>query len=60
MDEKQKTDKRDRPWIFRTYAGHSTAEASNRLYRDNLEKGQTGLSIALICPPRLRLIPITR
>ncbi len=36
----------DRPWIFRTYAGHSNARASNELYRSNLEKGQTGLSIA--------------
>lgn len=41
---------RDRPWIFRTYAGHSTAEASNALYRSNLEKGQTGLSIAFDLP----------
>ncbi|MDO9352802.1 MAG: protein meaA [Solirubrobacteraceae bacterium] len=37
---------RDRPWIIRTYAGHSTAKASNELYRSNLERGQTGLSIA--------------
>ncbi len=41
---------RDRPWIFRTYAGHSTAEASNALYRSNLAKGQTGLSIAFDLP----------
>jgi (2R)-ethylmalonyl-CoA mutase len=41
---------RDRPWIFRTYAGHSTAEASNELYRRNLAKGQTGLSIAFDLP----------
>ena len=34
---------RDKPWIFRTYAGHSTAAASNALYRTNLSKGQTGL-----------------
>ena len=40
----------DRPWIFRTYAGHSTAEASNALYRKNLAKGQTGLSIAFDLP----------
>jgi ethylmalonyl-CoA mutase len=40
----------DRPWIFRTYAGHSTAEASNRLYRANLGKGQTGLSVAFDLP----------
>src|SRR5690606_14279896 len=37
---------RDRPWIFRTYAGHSSPRASNELYRSNLDKGQTGLSIA--------------
>ncbi|MGD9924325.1 MAG: methylmalonyl-CoA mutase family protein [Pseudorhodoplanes sp.] len=42
--------KRDRPWIFRTYAGHSTAEKSNTLYRQNLGKGQTGLSIAFDLP----------
>jgi ethylmalonyl-CoA mutase len=41
---------RDKPWIFRTYAGHSTARESNRLYRDNLAKGQTGLSIAFDLP----------
>ncbi len=40
----------DRPWIFRTYAGHSTAEKSNALYRSNLAKGQTGLSIAFDLP----------
>lgn len=38
------------PWIFRTYAGHSTAEESNRLYRRNLGKGQTGLSVAFDLP----------
>jgi (2R)-ethylmalonyl-CoA mutase len=37
---------RDKPWIFRTYAGHSSPKASNELYRSNLSKGQTGLSIA--------------
>ena len=41
---------RDKPWIFRTYAGHSTALESNRLYRANLAKGQTGLSIAFDLP----------
>lgn len=41
---------RDRPWIFRTYAGHSTASKSNELYRKNLSKGQTGLSIAFDLP----------
>ena len=40
----------DRPWIFRTYAGHSTAQDSNALYRKNLAKGQTGLSIAFDLP----------
>jgi len=42
--------KRDRPWLFRTYAGHSTAAASNALYRANLERGQTGLSVAFDLP----------
>ncbi len=41
---------RDKPWIFRTYAGHSTAKASNELYRTNLSRGQTGLSIAFDLP----------
>jgi len=41
---------RDKPWIFRTYAGHSTATASNALYRKNLAKGQTGLSVAFDLP----------
>jgi (2R)-ethylmalonyl-CoA mutase len=41
---------RDSPWIFRTYAGHTSARASNALYRSNLEKGQTGLSIAFDLP----------
>ncbi|MGR3793809.1 protein meaA [Vannielia sp. SX4] len=41
---------KDRPWLFRTYAGHSTAEASNALYRANLAKGQTGLSVAFDLP----------
>jgi (2R)-ethylmalonyl-CoA mutase len=40
----------DKPWMFRTYAGHSTAKASNELYRKNLSKGQTGLSIAFDLP----------
>ena len=44
------TPKRDKPWIFRTYAGHSTADKSNALYRQNLLKGQTGLSIAFDLP----------
>ena len=41
---------KSRPWLFRTYAGHSTAAASNALYRDNLAKGQTGLSVAFDLP----------
>ncbi|MEM8841853.1 MAG: methylmalonyl-CoA mutase family protein, partial [Pseudomonadota bacterium] len=40
----------DRPWLFRTYAGHSTAAASNELYRGNLARGQTGLSVAFDLP----------
>jgi len=46
MSEVQK----DKPWLFRTYAGHSTAEASNALYRANLARGQTGLSVAFDLP----------
>ncbi|OAI22625.1 protein meaA [Methylosinus sp. R-45379] len=42
--------RRDKPWLFRTYAGHSTAKESNLLYRSNLAKGQTGLSIAFDLP----------
>src|SRR5690242_21260151 len=41
---------KDRPWVMRTYAGHSTAAASNALYRANLAKGQTGLSVAFDLP----------
>ncbi len=44
------TPPRDRPWLMRTYAGHSTAKASNALYRTNLERGQTGLSVAFDLP----------
>ncbi|MDG2005913.1 MAG: protein meaA [Thermodesulfobacteriota bacteirum] len=44
------TVKRDRPWIMRTYAGHSTAEESNKLFKMNLNKGQTGLSVAFDLP----------
>ncbi|MGP0030120.1 MAG: protein meaA [Acidimicrobiales bacterium] len=43
-------DTRDAPWVMRTYSGHSTAKASNALYRTNLAKGQTGLSIAFDLP----------
>ncbi|MGR3474499.1 MAG: methylmalonyl-CoA mutase family protein [Sulfitobacter sp.] len=46
MTQQQK----DRPWLIRTYAGHSTAAASNALYRSNLERGQTGLSVAFDLP----------
>src|SRR3954447_20597193 len=49
MTEKDRGPK-DRPWVMRTYAGHSTAEASNALYRGNLAKGQTGLSVAFDLP----------
>ncbi|MCW2780521.1 MAG: protein meaA, partial [Marmoricola sp.] len=41
---------KDRPWVMRTYAGHSSAEGSNKLYRGNLAKGQTGLSVAFDLP----------
>ena len=47
----------DKPWIFRTYAGHSTAQDSNRLYRSNLAKGQTGLSVAFDLPTQTGLDP---
>ncbi|MGX5736048.1 methylmalonyl-CoA mutase family protein [Bosea thiooxidans] len=46
----QQAAQRDKPWIFRTYAGHSDAAESNRLYRTNLAKGQTGLSVAFDLP----------
>ncbi len=42
--------RRDQPWVFRTYSGHTSARASNRLYRSNLAKGQTGLSVAFDLP----------
>jgi (2R)-ethylmalonyl-CoA mutase len=45
-----KLPERDRPWVMRTYAGHSTAKESNELYRRNLAKGQTGLSVAFDLP----------
>ncbi|HEV7825549.1 MAG TPA: protein meaA [Mycobacteriales bacterium] len=45
-----KPDDRDRPWVMRTYAGHSSPAESNALYRRNLEKGQTGLSVAFDLP----------
>ncbi len=40
----------ERPWVFRTYSGHTSARASNALYRKNLAKGQTGLSVAFDLP----------
>lgn len=46
----RETVKRDRPWVIRTYSGHSSARASNELYRTNLTKGQTGLSVAFDLP----------
>ena len=49
-DTPERGDQRDRPWIFRTYAGHSTARDSNALYKTNLAKGQTGLSVAFDLP----------
>src|SRR6188472_737047 len=50
--DKPRTDRpvKDRPWLIRTYSGHSTAAKSNELYRTNLAKGQTGLSIAFDLP----------
>jgi ethylmalonyl-CoA mutase len=49
-DNSPRLPERDRPWMMRTYAGHSTAKASNELYRRNLAKGQTGLSVAFDLP----------
>ena len=50
MSQTQNEPQRDRPWLIRTYAGHSTAKASNALYRSNLARGQTGLSVAFDLP----------
>ena len=53
MDEKavsSRLPERDRPWVMRTYAGHSSAAATNALFRRNLAKGQTGLSVAFDLP----------
>ncbi|MEM9130208.1 MAG: methylmalonyl-CoA mutase family protein, partial [Pseudomonadota bacterium] len=50
MSDASTEPQRDRPWLIRTYAGHSTAKASNALYRTNLAKGQTGLSVAFDLP----------
>ncbi|HXA31571.1 MAG TPA: methylmalonyl-CoA mutase family protein [Acidimicrobiales bacterium] len=49
--------KRDKPWVMRTYSGHSTATASNALYRTNLARGQTGLSIAFDLPTQIGYDP---
>src|SRR3984957_13355160 len=46
----EKTSGRERPWIMRTYSGHSSASASNSLFRSNIAKGQTGLSVAFDLP----------
>jgi (2R)-ethylmalonyl-CoA mutase len=51
---------RDRPWVMRTYAGHSSPAESNALYRNNLSKGQTGLSVAFDLPDADRLRPRRR
>jgi ethylmalonyl-CoA mutase len=50
MTEDGKAAKREEPWLFRTYSGHSSAAASNALYRTNLTRGQTGLSVAFDLP----------
>ena len=55
MGESERT--RDAPWLMRTYSGHSTARASNELYRNNLAKGQTGLSIAFDLPTQIGYDP---
>src|SRR3979409_940405 len=49
----------DRPWMMRTYSGHSSAKKSNELYRGNLAKGQTGLSIAFDLPTQTGYDPDT-
>jgi ethylmalonyl-CoA mutase len=50
QEDRQDRPERDRPWLMRTYSGHSSATASNELYRTNLAKGQTGLSVAFDLP----------
>jgi (2R)-ethylmalonyl-CoA mutase len=50
MSESNPQERREEPWLFRTYSGHSSAAASNALYRTNLQRGQTGLSIAFDLP----------
>ena len=49
-DPRREEPRREEPWLMRTYSGHSTAKASNELYRTNLSKGQTGLSVAFDLP----------
>ncbi len=49
-EPRRSKDNKDRPWVFRTYSGHTSARASNELYRLNLAKGQTGLSVAFDLP----------
>ena len=51
-DDDPTAPKRSQPWVMRTYSGHSNARASNELYRTNLSRGQTGLSIAFDLPPQ--------
>ena len=50
---------KDRPWLIRTYAGHSTAAASNQLYRSNLAKGQTGCLLLSTFLPKQAMTVIT-
>jgi (2R)-ethylmalonyl-CoA mutase len=57
MSEVDKVNPRDKPWVMRTYSGHSSAKASNELYRTNLAKGQTGLSIAFDLPTQIGYDP---
>ena len=47
----------DRPWVMRTYSGHSTPRATNALYRTNLARGQTGLSVAFDLPTQIGYDP---
>ena len=49
-DDDPTAPKRSQPWVMRTYSGHSNARASNELYRTNMSRGQTGLSIAFDLP----------
>jgi (2R)-ethylmalonyl-CoA mutase len=57
MDTTNASHERDRPWVMRTYAGHSSAQTSNELYRRNLAKGQTGLSVAFDLPTQMGYDP---